>query len=107
MPSPVVAGDYVYFFGNTITCYETQTGKEVYRKRAPGGTLIAGCPVVAGDKIYAVNESGNILVFATGPEFQVLAELKTGNKDEVYWATPAIVQDSLLVRSSDAVYCYR
>lgn len=107
MPSPVVVGDYIYFFGNTITCYETQTGKEIYRKRTPGGKLIAGCPVVAGDRIYAVNEDGDTFVFASGPEYNVLAELKTGNKSEVYWATPAISGDSLLIRSSDALYCYR
>jgi outer membrane protein assembly factor BamB len=107
MPSPVVVGDYIYFFGNTVTCYETQTGKEMYRKRTPGGKLFAGCPVVVGDRIYAVNESGDTFVFATGPEYNVLAELKTGNKDEVYWATPAVAEASLLIRSSDAVYCYR
>ena len=60
-----------------------------------------------GDRIYAVNESGDTFVFATGPEYNVLAELKTGNKDEVYWATPAVAEASLLIRSSDAVYCYR
>lgn len=107
MPSPVVVGDYIYFFGNTVTCYETQTGKEMYRKRSPGGKLIAGCPVVAGDRIYAVNEAGDTFVFAAGPDYNLLAELKTGSKDEVYWATPAIAGDSLLIRSSDAVYCYR
>lgn len=107
MPSPVVVGEYIYFFGNTITCYETQTGKEIYRKRTPGGKLIAGCPVAVGDRIYAVNESGDTFLFATGPEYNLLAEIKTGNKNEVYWATPAISGDSLLIRSSDAVYCYR
>jgi outer membrane protein assembly factor BamB len=107
MPSPVVVGDYLYFFGSTATCYEKSTGKEVYRKRMPGGTLVAGCPVVSGDKIYMVNEAGQILILAAGPEFNLLAELSTGNRDEVYWSTPVIVGDSFLVRSSDAVYCYR
>ncbi|MFM9068281.1 MAG: PQQ-binding-like beta-propeller repeat protein [Planctomycetota bacterium] len=107
MPSPVIAGDYIYFYGTTATCYEKRTGKEIYRKRLPGGTLAAGCPIVVGDKIYLVNELGNILVLATGPQFEVVAELKTGTSGEVYWATPAVAQNSLLVRSSDAVYCYR
>jgi len=107
MPSPVIVGDYIYFFGNTATCYDKQTGKEVYRKRLPGGTLAAGCPVVVGDKIYLVNELGNILVITTGKQFEVLAELKTGASGEVYWSTPAVANNSLLVRSSDAVYCYR
>jgi outer membrane protein assembly factor BamB len=106
MPSPVVVGDYLYFFGNTATCYEKKTGKEVYRKRIPGGTLVAGCPVVVGDKIIMFNEAGNMIIVKTGPEFQA-TELATGAKDEVYWSTPAIGADSILVRSSDALYCFR
>lgn len=106
MPSPVVVGDYLYFFGNTATCYEKKTGKEVYRKRMPGGTLVAGCPVVVGERIVMFNESGNMIVVQTGSEFQAI-ELATGAKDEVYWSTPAISSDSILVRSSDALYCYR
>lgn len=106
MPSPVVVGDYLYFFGNTATCYEKKTGKEVYRKRMPGGTLVAGCPVVVGDKIYMFNEAGNMIIVKTGPEFEA-TELATGAKDEVYWSTPAISSDSILVRSSDAIYCFR
>lgn len=107
MPSPVIVGDYLYFFGNTATCYDKRTGKEIYRKRLPGGTLAAGCPVVVGDKIYLVNELGNVLVIATGTQFNVLAELKTGTSGEIYWSTPAVANNSLLVRSSDAIYCYR
>lgn len=107
MPSPIVVGDYLYFFGSTATCYEKTTGKELYRARIPGGTLVAGCPVVVGDKIYLVNEGGQILVVAAGPKFDLLAEINAGQKDEVYWSTPVIVDDSLLVRSSHAIYCYR
>lgn len=106
MPSPIVVGDYLYFFGNTATCYEKKTGKEVYRKRMPGGTLVAGCPVVVGDRIYMFNEAGNMIIVKAGQEFEV-TELATGSKDEVYWSTPAVSNNSILVRSSDAVYCYR
>ena len=107
MPSPVIVGDYLYFFGNTATCYEKLTGKEIYRKRTPGGTLIAGCPVVVGDKIYMFNEAGNLIVVQAGTEYNVVAELSTGTKDEVYWSTPAVANGSLLIRSSEAIYCYR
>ena len=106
MPSPVVVGDYVYFFGNTATCYQKKTGKEVYRKRMPGGTLVAGCPIVVGDRIYMFNEAGNMIIVKAGEEFEAI-ELATGAKDEVYWSTPAVSANSILVRSSDAVYCYR
>lgn len=107
MPSPVVVGDLLYFFGSTAVCYDKKNGEELFRKRMPGGTMAAGCPLVIGDKIYVVNEGGKLLTMKIGREFEVLSELQVGSADEVYWATPAPLQDGLLVRSSDAVYCVR
>jgi outer membrane protein assembly factor BamB len=107
MPSPVVAGDLLYFFGDKAVCYDKRTGTEKYRKRMPDGTMAAGCPIAVGDRIYIVNEKGKVVVVAMGPEFRVLAESPLGTADEVFWATPAVTDDALLVRSSQAVYCIR
>ena len=107
MPSPVVVGDHLYFFGTTATCYDKRTGEEKYRKRLPGGTQAVGCPLVIGNRIYVVNEAGKTIVLATGPEFKVLAESELAADNEVFWATPAASGTSLLIRSSDAVYCIR
>lgn len=107
MPSPVVVGDLLYFFGNTAVCYDKRTGEEKYRKRLPGGTQAVGCPLVVGERIYLVNELGRTIVLKTGPEFEVLAESDLGADGEVFWSTPAVAGDALLIRSSDAVYCIR
>ena len=106
MPSPVVVGDLLYFFGDKAVCYDKRTGAEKYRKRLPGGTTAVGCPLVIDDRIYLVNEQGRTLVLEAGPEFKILAECSLGG-DEVFWATPAVAGDSLLIRSSAAVYCIR
>jgi outer membrane protein assembly factor BamB len=107
MPSPVVVGDLLYFFGDKAVCYDKRTGAEKYRKRMPDGTMAAGCPIVVGDRIYVVNEKGKTIVLATGPEFKVLAECAIDAADEFFWATPAVTDDALLIRSSQAVYCIR
>jgi len=107
MPSPVVSGDYLYFLGQTATCYDKRTGVEQYRKRLPGGTQAVGCPIVVGERIYVVNEAGNTIVLKAGPTFEVLAESDLGADGEVFWATPAIAGDALLIRSSDALYSIR
>lgn len=107
MPSPVVVGDLLYFFGQTAVCYDKRTGEEKYRKRLPGGTQAVGCPIVVGDRIYVVNEAGRTIVLRTGSEFEVLAESDLGAEGEVFWATPAVCGDGFLVRSSDAIYCVR
>ena len=107
MPSPVVVGDLLYFFGDKAVCYDKRTGVEKYRKRMPGGTAAVGCPIVIGSRIYVVNERGRTVVLEAGSEFKVLGEFSVGSDDEVFWATPAVADKSLLIRSSDAIYCIR
>ena len=107
MPSPVVVGDHLYFFGSTVVCVDKRTGVERYRKRMPGGTQVVGCPVVVGDTIYVVNEKGRALAFRAGADYELLGESGAGSDDEVWWSTPAVVDGSLFVRSSDAVSCIR
>ena len=107
MPSPVVVGDLLYFFGDKAVCYDKRTGVEKYRKRLPGGTIAVGCPLVIGDRIHVVNEKGRTVVLAAGPEFKVLGEWSIGGDDEVFWSTPAVTADALLIRSSAALYCIR
>jgi len=107
MPSPVVVGDLLYFFGDKAVCYDKRTGTEKYRKRLPGGTTAVGCPLVIGDRIHLVNEKGRTIVMAAGPEFKILGEWAVGGDDEVFWATPAVTGDALLIRSSAAIYCIR
>jgi len=107
MPSPVVVGDLLFFFGDKAVCYDKRTGEEKFRKRLPGGTTAVGSPVVVGTRIYLVNEKGRTVVMEAGPEFKVLAESTVGTADEVFWATPAVVGEALLIRSSEALYCVR
>jgi len=107
MPSPVVVGDLLYFFGDKAVCYDKRTGAEKYRKRLPGGTTAVGCPLVVGNRIYLVNEQGRTVVLEPGPDFKILGEFSIGSDAEVFWATPAVCGDSLLLRSSDALYCIR
>lgn len=107
MPSPVVVGDLLFFFGNTATCLDKRTGVERFRKRLPGGTTCVGSPLVIGDRIYLVNEQGMTLVLRAAADYQLLGESPIGPGDEVFWATPAVAGNALLIRSSDALYCIR
>jgi outer membrane protein assembly factor BamB len=107
MPSPVIVGDLLFFFGNTAVCYDKLSGEELFRKRMPQGTLVAGCPIVIGNNIFVINESGTLLTIPVGKEFTVAGEMQIGPKEEVYWSTPAATADSLIIRSSDAVYAVR
>jgi len=104
MPSPIVVDDLLYFFGNTVTCYEKQTGAEVYRKRMPAGQMAAGCPLVVGKTILVVNETGKLFSLPAGRDFVETEGMQVGSADEVFWSTPALANGTLLVRSSEALY---
>jgi hypothetical protein len=71
-------------------------------------TLADGDYVAAtGTVTFAAGETRKTVVVQAGPEFKVLAESSLGDTDEIFWATPAVAGDALLIRSSDALYCIR
>ena len=102
MPSPIVYGDFMYCCNNSgiLSCYEAQSGKQVYRKRlrAPGsGSLSFTASPIAGDgKIYLPAEDGRVLVVKAGPKFELL---KTNPTGESILATPAISDGKLILRT--------
>jgi outer membrane protein assembly factor BamB len=106
-PSPVVLGDYLYvlYDKGLLACYEAKTGKLVYkRKRLEGANAFTASPVAANGKLYCLSEDGDTYVIQAGPEFKVLAKNRL---DEMSLATPALVGDSLLIRTASKVYRIR
>jgi outer membrane protein assembly factor BamB len=101
MPTPILYDKYLYTCGNAgmVTCYEAETGKEVYKERL-GGTSYTASPVAADGRIYFVTEQGEARVLKAGPAFEILAVNKIG---EVCMATPAICGGVLFVRTKDAL----
>jgi outer membrane protein assembly factor BamB len=61
-------------------------------------------PVGADGKIYAVSEEGNVSVVRAGTQWELLA---VNRLDEGSQSTPAIVGDTLFVRTYDALYSFR
>jgi outer membrane protein assembly factor BamB len=104
MQTPVLYGDYLYACRDNglLTCYEAQTGKQVYRERLGQGATGFTASAVAGDgKLYFTSENGEIYVVKAGSSFELLA---TNTMDEVCMATPAISEGSLIVRTEKNVY---
>jgi outer membrane protein assembly factor BamB len=103
-PSPLAYGDHVYVLYDRgfLNCYDARTGKEVYRKRLdPGSDKFTASPVAANGKIYCLSEDGDTFVVKAGPDFQVLAK---NGLDEMSLATPALVRDSILLRTQGHLY---
>ena len=60
-------------------------------------------PVAADGKIFVVSEDGRVVVLRAAPEWEILA---VNNLDEDTFATPAIVDGRIYVRTCAALYCF-
>jgi len=103
-PSPLVYGDYYYTLldRGLMTCHDARTGEEVYgRQRIVVGEGFTASPWAYNGKIFALSEEGTTYVIEAGPDFRVVGE---NPLDEFTMATPAILDDSLIIRTSTAVY---
>ena len=99
VPSMLVKDGHLYatMDSGVAICLDSATGAEKWKGRL-GGNFSAS-PVLVGDKIYAVNESGDFYVFKADPEkLEILATNKVG--DEVY-ATPSICGGNVFLRVAE------
>ena len=106
-PSTPLYGDllYVLYDQGFFACYDPKTGEEVYvKQRIPEGKAFTASPWACGDKIFCLNEDGVTFVVPTGKEFKILYT-NTLADDDMCMATPAIVGDRLLIRTSVRLYC--
>jgi len=82
-------------------CHLARTGEQVWEQRL-GGNFFAS-PVMVDEKIYAINDVGDLYVIAAGANFKQLH--KTSLNDAVM-ATPAVADSKLIVRSAHYLSCY-
>jgi len=106
VPSPVLHGGRLYMvndMASIATAYEAATGRVVWQGRL-GETRREGfsaSPVVADDKVFLTNDSGETFVLRAGPEFEVL---RVNRLEATVLASPALVDGRFYFRTeSDLV----
>ena len=105
-PSPLVYQGVLYLFkdGGILTALDPKTGKMLKQGRLLGalGTYYAS-PVAAAGKVFLTSQEGKLTVIKPGADWEILAVNDLG--DEAY-ATPAIVDNKLYVRTRGMLYCF-
>ena len=103
--SPIVYGDYYYtlFDRGFFTCHDARTGKEIYTKVRldPAAGAFTASPWAYDGKLFALSEDGVTYVIQAGPEYKLLGR---NSLDEFTMASPAIHQNSLLIRTATTLY---
>jgi outer membrane protein assembly factor BamB len=96
----------LYFIknGGILTALNAATGQELKTGRVTGALgAFSASPVAADGKIFLVNEEGKGAVLRAGGAWEVLA---VNNIGEGSFATPALSQGRIYVRSDEALWCF-
>ncbi len=105
VPSPLFYKGRIYMIknGGTVTCLNALTGERLYRARLGASGPYYSSPVATSDRIYIASSKGTVVVFAAGDELNVLAR---NNLREKIWATPAIVDNKIYIRTEKQLYAF-
>ena len=108
-PSTLIYQDQLYVLRDRgmLSSLDPKTGEFHYeKKRLPPGPGFTVSPWAYNGKIFGLNEEGSTIVCKAGKTFEVLHTNDLA-EDDMCMATPAIVGDRLLIRSSARIYCIR
>lgn len=105
--SPLIKDGHVYLCvtDGFAQCYELASGKLLWEERLPAtgaSGQIWGSSVLAGERIYVTNQSGDTFVLRAAPKFEVIA---TNPLRELSNSTPALANGEILLRTHAALYC--
>jgi outer membrane protein assembly factor BamB/HEAT repeat protein len=99
--TPVVKEGLLYVgdLGGTVHCLDAATGAHVWKHET--NEAIWGSLLLAGDRLYAGNVDGTMIVLRAGRRKELLARIEM---DAPLYARPALIGDSLLLATEDRLY---
>ena len=102
MASPLLLGRELYLLSDEtfMTCVDALSGEIVAKVRAGGN--YAASPVCAEGRIYCFSREGKTVVFQADRSLPVLAE---NQLDGPVFASPAIVNSAIYLRTDSYLYC--
>lgn len=105
MASPVHCNGYLYFFqrrAGIVTCVRADDGKKVFESRVRGAKSFWASPWTDGRYVYSLDASGTTHVIKPGSELQTIS---VNEVDQMSWASPAIADGEIYLRTVDYLYC--
>lgn len=102
VPSPISVGEWFFtssYAGKAVHCYEAATGKILWKEAMD---LHHASPVTANGLVYFLNDAGVMHVVKAQPTYELVAKNELGEKT---YASPAISDGQMFLRSFKALYC--
>ena len=105
--TPLLHDGYLYWSHDKsiALCLRASDGETMFRERLPTRSRVYASIVSDGEKLFLTTRDAGVLVLAASPRYKELAVNKLGTDEERFNATPAIVDDRLLLRSDRILYC--
>jgi len=90
--------------GGILTSLDAQSGKPLLTKRVPGAGNYYSSPVAGDGKVYLLDQKGRLSVISGEGKWKVLHRAQFG--EETY-ATPALVDGRIYLRTNGHLYCFK
>ena len=106
VPAPLLYNGVLYAVrtGGIITALEPETGEILKTGRSESAMEeYYASPVAADGKVFMISESGKVTVLRAGRNWEILA---VNDLEEDVWATPAIANGAIFVRTRNALYAF-
>jgi outer membrane protein assembly factor BamB len=95
---------YAADMGGVLTCFEADTGEEVWKGRAGGGGTWSSITQTADGLMFLLTKSGTTMVFR--PDREQLDQVAENALNENTNASVVIAGDDLLIRTDQALWCF-
>jgi outer membrane protein assembly factor BamB len=106
LPSPLMYRGVLYMVndGGIMTALDPATGKPLTQSRLRGAVdHYYASPVAADGKILVVSESGKVVVLKADGSLAILA---VNDLDDLCYATPAIADGRIYIRTRSMLYSF-
>jgi outer membrane protein assembly factor BamB len=103
--SPLYHGGLLYTVkdGGLLACLDARDGKPLKVGRLPGGGSYYSSPVTGDGKVFLLDAGGILSVVRTGRDWKLLS---TSDFEEAVYATPAIADGQIYLRTAGHLYCF-
>jgi outer membrane protein assembly factor BamB len=106
VPSTLLYKGVLYMVndGGVLISFDPATGSVIKQGRLQGAIdKYFSSPVAADDKVFLIGEAGAVSVLKAAGEWEIL---KVNQLDDECFATPAIADGRIYIRTRSALYCF-
>jgi outer membrane protein assembly factor BamB len=106
VPSTLLYKGVLYMINDSgiLISFDPATGNVIKQGRLQGAIdKYFSSPVAADDKVFLIGEGGAVSVLRAGGDWQILA---VNELDDECFATPAIADGRIFIRTRSALYCF-